>query len=92
MPKQISKTMQIQLEKSKVFSEEEDIRRQKAQEISLLTGRLGLLIDKQRIFDRWIIRLRDKKTMQPVWTKRGMNADTILTGMLRWLRKKEKKG
>ncbi|MBP5714767.1 MAG: hypothetical protein J6X07_08740 [Prevotella sp.] len=66
-------------------------RQQKAAEASQIMGRLGLMTDRQRIFDRWIIRIRRKDTMQILWTKRGMNEDTILTEMLRWLRKEEER-
>ena len=66
-------------------------RQQKAAEASQIMGRWGLMTDRQRIFDRWIIRIRRKDTMQILWTKRGINDDTILTEMLRWLRKEEER-
>ena len=53
--------------------------------------RLGLVLDKQHIFDRWVLRLRRGSDMYPVWTKRGMNADTLLGDMHRWLSGKVKK-
>lgn len=70
-------------------SEINEKRQQKAAEASKIMGRLNMIIERQRIFDRYVIRIRCKDTMQILWSKRGMNADTILTEMLRWLRKKE---
>ena len=70
-------------------SETEEKRQQKTSEASKIMGRLNMIIDRQRIFDRWLIRIRCKETMKILWSKRGINADTILTEMLRWLRKKE---
>ena len=69
----------------------EEARQQKAAECHRLMTKLGLMLDKQRIFDRWILRLRRKSDMFPVWTKRGMNADTLLGDMHRWLSGKVKK-
>lgn len=62
---------------------------QKAAECSRLMSQQGLMLEKQRIFDRWVLRLRRTSDMHPVWTKRGMNADTLLNDMLRWLRNHE---
>ena len=70
---------------------EENSQREKAAECSRLMAKLGLMLDKQRIFDRWVLRLRRTADMHPVWTKRGMNADTLLNEMLRWLRGKLKR-
>ena len=70
---------------------QDEARQQKAAECHRLMAKQGLMLDKQRIFDRWVLRLRRKKDMYPVWTRRGMNADTLLTEMLRWLRKEQEK-
>ena len=56
-----------------------------------MMARLGLVLDKQRIFDRWVLRLRRGSDLTPVWTKRGMNADALLNNMHRWLSGKVKK-
>ena len=69
----------------------QEARKQKAAECSQMMARLGLVLDKQRIFDRWVLRLRRGSDLTPVWTKRGMNADALLNNMHRWLSGKVKK-
>ena len=69
----------------------QEARKQKAAECSQMMARLGLLLDKQHVFDRWVLRLRRKSDLYPVWTKRGMNADALLGDMHHWLSEKTKK-
>ena len=69
----------------------EQTQQQKAAECSQMMARLGLLLDKQHVFDRWVLRLRREIDLTPVWTKRGMNADALLGDMHRWLSEKVKK-
>ena len=69
----------------------QEARKQKAAECSQMMSRLGLVLDKQRVFDRWVLRLRRKSDLYPVWTKRGMNADALLGDMHHWLSEKTKK-
>ena len=59
--------------------------------VERLMKELGLLLDKQRVLERWILRLRRESDMVPVWTRRGMNDDTLLSEMLRWLREQKQK-
>lgn len=70
---------------------DDETRREMVAECSRLMARLGLVLDRQRIFDRWVLRLRREKDLRPVWNRRGMNADTLLTDMLRWLQKRAEK-
>lgn len=69
----------------------EQTQQQKAAECSQMMSRLGLVLDKQHVFDRWVLRLRRGSDLTPVWTKRGMNADALLGDMHRWLSEKTKK-
>lgn len=69
----------------------EQTQQQKAAECSQMMARLGLVLDKQRIFDRWVLRLCRGSDLIPVWTKRGMNVETLLGDMHRWLSGKVKK-
>ena len=69
----------------------EQTQQQKAAECSQMMARLGLVLDKQHVFDRWVLRLRRGSDLTPVWTKRGMNADALLGDMHRWLSEKVKK-
>lgn len=76
--------------KRRIQNERDETQQEKAQEVSRLMQRLGLMMDRLRMFDRWVIRLRRKSDMFPVWVRRGRNADTLLNEMLRWLRTKAK--
>lgn len=69
----------------------EQTQQQKAAECSQMMARLGLLLDKQHVFDRWVLRLRREIDLTPVWTKRGMNADALLGDMHRWLSRQVEK-
>lgn len=66
-------------------------RREMDAECSRLTARLGLVLERKRTLDRWVLRLRRGKDLRPVWNRRGVNADTLLTDMLRWLQKRASK-
>lgn len=77
--------------KNQRLTEQEEARQQKTAEASQIMGRLGLIVERSRIFGRWTIRIRRKTDMFPVWTKKGINADTILTEMLRWLHNQDEK-
>ena len=69
----------------------EQTQQQKAAECSQMMARLGLVLDKQHVFDRWVLQLRRESDMRPVWTKRGMNADALLGDMHHWLSEKTNK-
>lgn len=77
--------------KNQRLTEEEETRQRKTAEASQIMARLGLIVERSRIFGRWTIRIRRKTDMFPAWTKKGINADTILTEMLRWLHNQEEK-
>lgn len=66
-------------------------RREMDAECSRLMARLGLVLERKRTFDRWVLRLRREKDLRPVWNRRGVNDDTLLTDMLRWLQKRAEK-
>ncbi len=77
--------------RKRIRTELEEARQVKAAEASRLMKELGLLLDKQRIFERWVIRLRRESDMFPLWTKRGTNDDTLLNEMLRWLQQEKER-
>lgn len=60
-------------------------------EAAQLMSRLALILDKTRSFDQFLYRLRRKRCMKIVWTRRGRDEDTLLNDMLKWLRKKAEK-
>lgn len=60
-----------------------------AQEISQMLGRQELLMDKQRTMDRWVVRIRRKKDMVPVWTRRGLDENEINAELHQWLTQRE---
>ena len=60
-------------------------------EAAQLMARLALILEKSRPFDQFIYRLRRKRCMKIVWTRRGRNEDTIISDMLKWLRNKAKR-
>lgn len=60
-------------------------------EAAHLMARLALILEKSRPFDQFLYRLRRKRCMKIVWTRRGRNEDTIISDMLKWLRKKAEK-
>ena len=66
-------------------------RQEKLSEAAQLMSRLALILDKTRSFDQFLYRLRRKRCMKIVWTRRGRNEDTIVSDMLKWLRKKTEK-
>ena len=66
-------------------------RQEKLSEAAQLMSRLALILDKTRSFDQFLYRLRRKRCMKIVWTRRGRNEDTLLSEMLKWLRKKTEK-
>ena len=66
-------------------------RQEKLSEAAQLMSRLALILDKTRSFDQFLYRLRRKRCMKIVWTRRHYNEDTLLTEMLKWLRKKTEK-
>ena len=66
-------------------------RQEKLSEAAQLMSRLALILDKTRSFDQFLYRLRRKRCMKIVWTRRGRNEDTIISDMLKWLRKKTEK-
>lgn len=66
-------------------------RQEKLSEAAQLMSRLALILDKTRSFDQFLYRLRRKRCMKIVWTRRGRNEDTIISDMLKWLRKKAEK-
>lgn len=66
-------------------------RQEKLSETAQLMSRLALILDKTRSFDQFLYRLRRKRCMKIVWTRRNYNEDTLLTEMLKWLRKKTEK-
>lgn len=66
-------------------------RQEKLSEAAQLMSRLGFILDKTRPLDQFLYRLRRKRCMKIVWTRRGRNEDTILADMLKWLRKKAEK-
>ena len=66
-------------------------RQEKLSEAAQLMSRLALILDKTRSFDQFLYRLRRKRCMKIVWTRRGRNEDTILADMLKWLRNKAKR-
>ena len=63
-------------------------RQEKLSEAAQLMSRLALILDKTRSFDQFLYRLRRKRCMKIVWTRRHYNEDTLLSEMLKWLRKK----
>lgn len=63
-------------------------RQEKLSEAAQLMSRLALILDKTRSFDQFLYRLRRKRCMKIVWTRRGRNEDTIISDMLKWLRNK----
>ena len=66
-------------------------RQEKLSEAAQLMSRLALILDKTRSFDQFLYRLRRKRCMKIVWTRRNYNEDTLLSEMLKWLRKKTEK-
>jgi len=66
-------------------------RQEKLSEAAQLMSRLGFILDKTRSFDQFLYRLRRKRCMKIVWTRRHYNEDTLLSEMLKWLRKKTEK-
>ena len=66
-------------------------RLEKQSEAAQLMSRLALILDKTRSFDQFLYRLRRKRCMKIVWTRRGRNEDTIISDMLKWLRNKASK-
>ena len=66
-------------------------RQEKISEAAQLMSRLALILDKTRSMDQYLYRLRRKRCMKIVWHRRSPNEDTILTDMLKWLRKKASK-
>ncbi len=66
-------------------------RQEKLSEAAQLMSRLALILDKTRSFDQFLYRLRRKRCMKIVWTRRHNNEDTLLSEMLKWLRKKTEK-
>ena len=66
-------------------------RQEKLSEAAQLMSRLGFILDKTRSFDQFLYRLRRKRCMKIVWTRRHYNEDTLLSEMLRWLRNKAEK-
>ena len=66
-------------------------RQEKISEAAQLMSRLALILDKTRSFDQFLYRLRRKRCMKIVWTRRHYNEDTLLSEMLKWLRKKTEK-
>ena len=66
-------------------------RQEKISEAAQLMSRLALILEKSRAFDQFIYRLRRKRCMKIVWTRRGCNEDTIISDMLKWLRNKAKR-
>ena len=63
-------------------------RLEKQSEAAQLMARLALILEKSRPFDQFLYRLRRKRCMKIVWTRRGRNEDTIISDMLKWLRNK----
>ena len=63
-------------------------RQEKLSEAAQLMSRLALIIEKTRSLDQILYRLRRKRCMKIVWTRRGRNEDTLLNDMLHFLRKK----
>ena len=63
-------------------------RQEKLSEAAQLMSRLALILDKTRSFDQFLYRLRRKRCMKIVWTRRHNNEDTLLSEMLKWLRNK----
>lgn len=72
-------------------NEAEAERKSKLSEAAQLMARLALILEKSRPFDQFLYRLRRKRCMKIVWTRRGRNEDTIISDMLKWLRKKAEK-
>lgn len=66
-------------------------RQEKLSEAAQLMSRLALILDKTRSFDQFLYRLRRKRCMKIVWTRRHYNEDTLLSEMLKWLRNKAKR-
>lgn len=66
-------------------------RQEKLSEAAQLMSRLALILDKTRSFDQFLYRLRRKRCMKIVWIRRHYNEDTLLSEMLKWLRKKTEK-
>ena len=63
-------------------------RLEKQSEVARHMTRLALILDKTRSFDQFLYRLRRKRCMKIVWTRRSRNEDTIISDMLKWLRNK----
>lgn len=72
-------------------NEAEAERKSRLTEAAQLMARLALILEKSRPFDQFLYRLRRKRCMKIVWTRRGRNEDTIISDMLKWLRKKAEK-
>lgn len=70
---------------------DDELKKEKSAEASRLMARLGLLLDKKRVLDRWLFRLRHRDTMKIAWTRQSKREDSIINEMLRWLRNKENK-
>ena len=66
-------------------------RQEKLSEAAQLMSHLALILDKTRSFDQFLYRLRRKRCMKIVWTRRHYNEDTIISDMLKWLRHKASK-
>ena len=66
-------------------------RQEKLSEAAQLMSRLALIIEKTRSLDQILYRLRRKRCMKIVWTRRHYNEDTLLSEMLKWLRNKAKR-
>ena len=69
-------------------NEAEAERKSRLTEAAQLMARLALILEKSRPFDQFLYRLRRKRCMKIVWTRRGRNEDTIISDMLKWLRNK----
>ena len=72
-------------------NEAEAERKSRLTEAAQLMARLALILEKSRPLDQFLYRLRRKRCMKIVWTRRGRNEDTILADMLKWLRNKASK-
>ena len=58
-------------------------RQEKLSEAAQLMSRLGFILDKTRSFDQFLYRLRRKRCMKIVWTRRSPNEDTLLAEQTR---------
>ena len=72
-------------------NEAEAERKSRITEAAQLMARLALILEKSRPLDQFLYRLRRKRCMKIVWTRRGRNEDTIISDMLKWLRHKASK-